>query len=230
MLEYHNKPDKIPGEEIPMKEKLMCQGAAMIEKFGPINSICDHLVGLHCYATDIKRQVMAHHYCSQINKDFRQCLLYDSDRLDAKLIGVEYIVSQKLFALLPEDEKKFWHSHVYEIKSGLLTIPNVPFTAEHIVMESVIGTYGKTIHFWQIDRGDLLPIGPPQVMMSPQNDNQVNWDLVKKRDELLKLNTQSIKENRDDIIIPLTDPSSDQWFKTGKGVNLEVTEKNLDLQ
>jgi len=173
---------------------------------------------------------MAHHYCSQINKDFRQCLLYDSDRSDAKLIGVEYIVSQKLFALLPEDEKKFWHSHVYEIKSGLLTIPNVPFTAEHIVMESVIGTYGKTIHFWQIDRGDLLPIGPPQVMMSPQNDNQVNWDLVKKRDELLKLNTQSIKENRDDIIITLTDPSSDQWFKTGKGVNLEVTQKNLDLQ
>lgn len=67
-------------------------------------------------------------------------------------------------------------------------------------------------------------------MMSPQKDTQVNWDLVKRRDEILKVNTQSIKENREDIIIPISDQSSDQWLKTGKGVNLEVTETNLNLQ
>ena len=29
----------------------------------------------------------------------------------ARLIGVEYIISERLFKALPEEEKRFWHSH-----------------------------------------------------------------------------------------------------------------------
>lgn len=29
--------------------------------------------------------------------------------------GVEYIISDNLFSLLPEEEKKLWHSHAYEV-------------------------------------------------------------------------------------------------------------------
>jgi hypothetical protein len=230
MLEYHNKPDKIPGEEFSTSEKVLCQGSSLLEKFDPINQICDHLVGLHCYASDPKRQVIAHHYCSAINKEFRQCLLYDSDRKDAKLIGVEYIISNKLFSLLPEEEKKLWHTHVHEIKSGILSIPNVPYTIEHKVMEVLIGTYGKTIQLWQIDRGDLIPVGLPQIMMSPTNDSIVNWELIKKRDDLLGLKTDEIRKNRADICTPSLESGADQWVKTGKGINLEVVENKLDLQ
>jgi hypothetical protein len=34
-------------------------------------------------------------------------------------------------------------------------------------------TYGKTFHTWQVDRGDVLPLGPPQLMMSATADGQV---------------------------------------------------------
>lgn len=46
------------------------------------------------------------------------------------MIGVEYIISERLFKTLPEDEKKLWHSHISEVKSGLLTAPMIPEIAE----------------------------------------------------------------------------------------------------
>lgn len=38
--------------------------------------------------------------------------------------------------------------------------------AETKEMEDVIGLYGKTYHFWQVDRGDKLPLGGPELMTS----------------------------------------------------------------
>jgi hypothetical protein len=38
---------------------------------------------------------------------------------------------------------------------------------------SKANTYGKTFHTWQVDRGDVLPLGPPQLMMSATADGQV---------------------------------------------------------
>jgi hypothetical protein len=32
--------------------------------------------------------------------------------------------------------------------------------------QGFIKTYGKVFHFWQVDRGDPLPMGPPRLMMS----------------------------------------------------------------
>lgn len=30
--------------------------------------------------------------------------------------GVEYIISRRLYEGLPDEEKRFWHSHVYEVR------------------------------------------------------------------------------------------------------------------
>ena len=38
----------------------------------------------------------AHHFCTHISKDFHQCVIYDSDKPEARLIGIEYIVSEKV--------------------------------------------------------------------------------------------------------------------------------------
>jgi len=59
-------------------------------------------------------QVEAHHYCSMLNEEVRQCIIYDSGDKNARLIGIEYIISRRLFESLPEEEKKMWHSHTYE--------------------------------------------------------------------------------------------------------------------
>jgi hypothetical protein len=45
--------------------------------------------------------------------------------------------------------------------------------AETEEMKEVIGLYGKTFHFWQIDRGDTLPLGKAELMMTFTKDEQV---------------------------------------------------------
>lgn len=54
------------------------------------------------------------------------------------------------------------------------TIPGAVWEiAETEEMKEVVGLYGKTYHFWQVDRGDVLPLGQPQLMMSFTQDSQV---------------------------------------------------------
>ena len=64
-------------------------------------------------------QVVAHHFCSHVSGDMRQCIIYDSNKSDAKLIGIEYIISRKLFETLPAEERKYWHSHEFEVRLDL---------------------------------------------------------------------------------------------------------------
>ncbi len=69
-------------------------------------------------------QVEAHHFCACPNEDVRQCVIYDSDKPNARLIGLEYIISSELFEGLPEEEKIYWHSHKFEVSSGTLQACN----------------------------------------------------------------------------------------------------------
>ena len=124
------------------------------------------------------RQVEAHHFCGHRNEELRQCLIYDSTEANARLIGLEYIVSENLFLTLPDDEKRLWHSHEYEVKSGFLFMPGVPGLIQRRDMEKVCKTYGKVYHFWQVDKGDTLPLGVPQLMMALTRDDQIYDDLI----------------------------------------------------
>jgi hypothetical protein len=81
--------------------------------------------------------------------------------------------------------------------------PNVPNAvwelAESEEMKEVIGLYGKTYHFWQVDRGDTLPLGKSELMMSFTKDEQVPWEKVKDRDERYGVETSRKKEVRKGI-------------------------------
>ncbi|RHZ83053.1 hypothetical protein Glove_99g135 [Diversispora epigaea] len=197
------QPSNPPGEKISTMSATLDYTANAIQNFDPIKNVHEHICGFHFYSHDVTRQVEAHHYCAHLNEEFRQCVIYDSNKPDAKLIGVEYIISAKTFLSLPEEEKKYWHSHQYEVKSGLIITPFnkiVPNTiaeaTEKKIMEGLIDTYGKTWHFWQIDRGDKLPYGPPQLMMSFLEDNQISQDLIKDRDKRFNVSTSEKRDER----------------------------------
>ena len=52
-----------------------------------------------CGRSDRTRHVEAHHFCKHVSEDFHQCIIYDSGEPDAKLIGIEYIASEKVGTL-----------------------------------------------------------------------------------------------------------------------------------
>jgi hypothetical protein len=54
----------------------------------------------------------------------------DGSGKDAKLIGVEYIISDAAYRKLSEKEKKYWHAHTYEVLGGGLIAPGMNAKAE----------------------------------------------------------------------------------------------------
>jgi hypothetical protein len=172
-----------PEEKPTLMTKISEMATSALQSFYPLKSVHHYLTSIHAYVGEPGRQVISHHFCAHLSEDFRQCLIYDRNSRDAKLIGIEYIISAAQFEALPETEKAYWHSHQYEVCSGLLTMPGaVPEALEFTEMQKLHDTYGKTWHFWQVDRGDPLPYGPAKLMATFTADGQVNSQLVNMMD------------------------------------------------
>ena len=204
----------LPGQPLSIKTQILDMGACLTQSFKPIENICTHLLSFNFYNGDMGRQSTAHYFCINLNEDIQQCLIYDSNSENAKLVGIEYIISDNLFKTLPEEEKRYWHTHVYEVKSGVMVAPLVPDMAEKEFMKKLVSTYGKSFKIWQVDRGDPLPLGPPQLMMSFTADGQISPSLHKVRDQSCNVSVSESKNNRSDIPIQTSDPLSDHW-RTG---------------
>lgn len=202
-----------PGAPESVKTKVLEKGADALQNKPPIEALNTYLDGFHFYSGNMKGQMEAHHYCSIVNEDLTQCVIYDGNVRDAKIMGVEYIVSEKLFKELPPQEKALWHSHVHEVKSGTLIAPGIPEFAEKELMKKLVSTYGKTWHTWHTDLQKTLPLGVPQLMMGFTADGQADPDMVATRDSNVGISSQKKRGDRADIPTPTIDPGADAWQK-----------------
>jgi hypothetical protein len=206
-------PVNAPGADTTAKTDVLEAGAAALQNKEPLEAINAYMDGFHFYNGNMAGQMEAHHYCALLNEDVTQCVIYDSNGKDAKLMGVEYIVSEKLFKGLPAEEKHLWHSHVHEVRSGQLIAPGIPEAAEKELMRKIAGTYGKTWHTWHTDQHEELPLGSPMLMMGFTQDGQVNEPMVTARDQRFRASTAENRKNRADIAYPPIDPDADAWQK-----------------
>lgn len=222
-----NTPSNVtsPGREKTSKTKILEAGAAALQAKKPVNKLEIYLDGFHFYNGHMDGQMEAHHYCSKLNEDLTQCVIFDGNGDSAKIMGVEYIVSEKLFKTLPADEKKLWHSHRYEVKSGSLIAPGLPDVAEHELMETIVTTYGKTWHTWHTDQDLKLPYGSPALMMGFTKDGQLNKQLEKDRDRRFGMSTDEKKKNRLNIPESSIQPGADAW-QSGDVVQLPALTKH----
>jgi Protein of unknown function (DUF1264) len=194
-------------EQPPSTSTMMLEkSGSMMQSFKPISNICSHLSAFHPYHDDRGRHVEAHHFCSHLSDDFIQCLIYDAhDVKTARLIGVEYVISKALLEQLPTEERQYWHPHAYEVKAGLLINDGVPGVMEDQMMKWYANSYGKTWHFWQVDRGDMMPFGPAKLMSTYYDDGQLPLAMIQKRDARTGSDTGEKKERRKDIICETLD-------------------------
>ncbi|GAB4024843.1 OBAP family protein [Spirosoma koreense] len=200
-----------PGAGKDTKTKVLEAGADLLQNKTPLNQLNMYLDGFHFYNGDPNAQMEAHHYCSAINDDLTQCVIYDGNTDKAKIMGIEYIVSEKLFKTLPDEERKLWHSHVYEVKSGELIAPGIPQLAEHELMEKLVSTYGKTFHTWHTDQDLTLPLGHPLIMMGFTKDGLIHPPMVADRDRRFGVSTAENRKNRADIPTPTIQPGANAW-------------------
>ncbi|WP_436874292.1 OBAP family protein [Kosakonia sacchari] len=201
----------IPGEKTSGKMKTLETGAALIQSRPPIEAISTYLDGFHFYNGDRQGQMEAHHYVTVLNNDVMQAVIYDGNTANARLMGVEYIISERLFKTLPPEEKKLWHSHRYEVKSGSLIAPGLPAVAEKALMSNIVNTYGKTWHTWHTERDQTLPLGVPALMMGFTQDGQLDPALLADRDRRFGVSTPAIRQQRVDLPAHPVAQGADAW-------------------
>jgi hypothetical protein len=180
-----------------------------------------YLCAFHIAKKDPRFQVEAHHYCSAVSDEVHQCIIFDSAGKGARILGVEYIISDRLYRGLPDAEKKYYHPHTYEILSGLLVAPGLEERAEHDLMGKLLRTWGKTWHTWP-DPSLALPMGEPLLMWSNSKDDQIDPKLLAERDRKLRVSTPAIRRRRADLgPVPQIDPPKTladlgrQWTNDG---------------
>lgn len=159
-----------------------------------------HFCGIHMAKNDPKLQFVTQHYCSAhtggADGDVFQCTLFDGRGKNAKLIGVEYLISDEAYRKLPDAEKKYWHAHTYEVLGGGLIAPEMKPEEELEFMKVVLKTWGKAWHTWP-DPSTAIPTGEPLLIWSLMGDGQVDEKLLARRDAEFKVDTAKIRKLRE---------------------------------
>jgi len=90
-------------------------------------------------------------------------------------------------------------------------MPGIPEAIETTAMRTLANTYGKTWHMWQIDRGDTLPLGIPQLMMGFTRDGQLAPNVIAARDSRLGVSMQNKRQARAEIPVPQPAAGANAW-------------------
>jgi uncharacterized protein DUF1264 len=191
-----------PGAEESPRTDALEAGAKLLQDNGPLAKFDVYLVGFHPMKDRPMHQMEAHHFCHQVNEDFAQCALFDGNTSAANLTGLEYIISERVFARLPREERQYWHPHNAEILSGQLVAPSLPTVAEKALMASKMNSYGKTWHTWPSRHGEggsTLPLGPATLAWSFNRDGEVKPGLVQSRDQRMGIDTAERRAQRRDL-------------------------------
>lgn len=191
--------------------KVLEASAEALKYDAPPTAVRVHVCGFHFESGAMERQMIAHRYISNLEEGIMQCVIYDSDKPPARLIGIEYIISRDKFEALPAEEKKFWHSNVHAVKSGQLVALRLPEGVEKELMRDLAGTYSKTWSTWQVDRGDDLPLGAPRLMMGSTADGQIDAEIIAARDRQFEISSERKRMSREDLPSPEALPGADSW-------------------
>jgi len=206
MSEKREPPIEPVGEQKMIRQAILETGSGIMQDFTPMKQFDIYVCGFHPARDDPSMQMEAHHYCKQVNRDFLQCVLFDGNSVDANLIGIEYIISEPLFAELPEPERRYWHPHNFEILSGTLVAPGLPAVAEKAMLKLLMNSYGKTWHTWHTGRhdqpnsGHALPLGEPMLMWSFNREGEMDEVMKRHTATALSIDFDEKRAQRQDLV------------------------------
>ena len=192
------------GHDKTLEQRVLQVGSKTLQRTRPLDGFDVYVAGLHCGKQDTQMHMEAHHYCKLVNGEFLQCIIFDDNTPDANLIGIEYIISERLYATLPDEERQYWHPHNFEVFSGQLIAPGLPAVAEHELMRQLVNSYGKTWHTWHTGRhanqpGTALPLGEPLLMWSFNREGEADPVVEQAFIERMQFDKQQNRERRQDL-------------------------------
>jgi hypothetical protein len=151
------------------------------------------LNGFHIDKSDPHAQVETSLQGIRLNEDVLQCVVFHGS--GPKLLGVEYIITDRLYRQLPLEEKAYWHPHTHEVLAGHLVAPGLPSDREDELLRDLVTTWGKTWQTWP-DPATDLPEGEPLLLWSITRDGQLDRELLNRRDLRLNVSTRANRARR----------------------------------
>jgi hypothetical protein len=185
------RPAPAPGPRAPGGRKTQTTQAIelvarMLQTRGPLEQFRLYLVAFRPLRDDPRVQSEVHLYCHFLNDDFAQCVVFDGRGPSARLIGVEYRISERLYDRLSAEEQAYWHPSNYELLSAQVVAPGLPPSVERELVRLLLNGYGKTWQLWSTDASDRpnhsLPFGDPRLAWSFNHDGELDPHVVASRD------------------------------------------------
>lgn len=108
---------------------------------------------------------IAHHWCKAV-EGMTECLIFDGDANDARLVEVETIVSPAVYQTFTPQEQALWHYHKIEIPKVNAKLPDMTPAEAQNVAAGMMDTYGKVWMLWNpatTPHGD--PVGRPTIVV-----------------------------------------------------------------
>lgn len=145
------------AQEAPPASPAAPESAA---KMTPADGHVIHVTAPHLI--DGKVRGPFHHYCKVVSPEpFIECLLYETEDKNAKLVGVEYIVATTVTrdekVLAKKAWKKGWHDHSVEGVIGNIKILDMSPDKAKEFADMVAKTDGLIFSLWPVDA--KLPTG-----------------------------------------------------------------------
>ncbi len=106
--------------------------------------------------------MVVHHYCKQVSGGVIECQLYDSDKADARLIGVEMVINAATYKKFSKKEKTLWHYHKMEIPKVDAVLPDLSPEEAAKTLKGLEETYGKVYILWNPAK-NKSPVGEPVI-------------------------------------------------------------------
>ncbi len=144
-----------PGDvKAPLRETIHCPLA---------------FAGVHLQKDQPTNAQVAYHYCNPLNESVSQCILYDGTGPKARLIGIEYLVTDEIYRSMPAEERAYWHDHKYEVDAHLIRSLTQQGDDESKTLAKVRTLWGKVYHTWAA--GTDYPTGPAKLFWSVTGEN-----------------------------------------------------------
>ena len=168
----------------------LCAGIALSPKITgtPLDKFTNYVSDF--YSDDDDNQFIKYGY--YMDGDVGQCLLLDGNNPKAKLIGVEYLISESQYRKLSKNERANWHKMDYHFDQGLIVSPS---EKSDMICNKIRWKYAKTIILW--DDGKDIPSNDPKVMCGFSKDYNPNEKLIEKRDLKEKISTKDTIRSRE---------------------------------
>ena len=194
-----------PGAEQSAKTSMLETGANLLQSKAPISKLSMYLNGFHVAKGDPKMQMEAHHYCNQVNEDFAQCVLFDGNTDDARMMGIQYIVSENSLRCNARGGKSAMASA--QLRNPLRSTPHAGTTGccREGSAQGEDEQLRKNVAY--LDDGHAQRTlqmrchsGPPHLQWSLNRDGEDAPGMVAARDKRMDMDTARTRHDRADLV------------------------------